>query len=493
MNYKSIRLAERFILSAVSASFVIIILNILNNVLVKNQLLDFVLVNFFTYASLIIFSFIFSAGMDFFVSNKSRILPHTLILISCIIVMLVLSFMLQQFDAPYALIPAMFVLYIISAQLNSIFLYHDLFLDSINGMKGEELRTYLFHNNLTAGDFGRSLKKLQTLLFILGFIIFTSLLGGKIAGIKLSVFCIAILIIFYLGIFTSFMLIGLYNREIYYAFLGFDTILEHRFNMFKFAGIILLASSLIGLVLSSNSALIKITPLEEKEREEITIENPEYHENFEYFDFDMGSDLFSDLPESKFDLSILWYILDKVAKVLIATGAILLIIYGIFRLITSGTIRAFFSNRVLSQFISQLLSDIKEFFKMIFHFKFEKEAAYATVEAKSFKNAIGEFLKKSRKSREKRNEIDRLTRLFMTLIDWGSRRQIEYKVTMAPGEYTKLIKDYFDSNDRKSHSGFAFTAGDLFEKALYDKNILSEEEERNFVQAVKSITSYTLS
>ena len=194
MNYKSIRLAERFILSAVSASFVIIILNILNNVLVKNQLLDFVLVNFCPYASLILFSFIFSAGMDVFVSNKSRVLPHTLILISCIIVMLVLSFMLQQFDAPYALIPAMIVLYIISAQLNSIFLYHDLFLDSIYGMKGEELRTYLFHNNLTAGDFGRSLKKLQTLLFILGFIIFTSLLGGKIAGIKLSVFCIAIVI-----------------------------------------------------------------------------------------------------------------------------------------------------------------------------------------------------------------------------------------------------------------------------------------------------------
>ena len=493
MDYKSIRLTERFILTAVSASFVIILLNILNSVLLKNQVLDFVLVNFFTYASLIVFSFIYSAGMDFFVSTKSRALPHIIILISCIIVMLVLSFMLQQYDAPYALIPAMVALYIITAQLNSIFLYHDVFLESIDGMKGEELRTYLFHNNLTAGDFGRCLKKLQTMLFGLGFIVFVSLLGGKIAGIRLSIFIILVTIIFYLGIFVSFMLIGLYNREIYYAFLGFDSIIERRFNMFKFAAIILLASSLIGLSLSSNSSLIKIAPLEEKEKEEITIENPEYHEHFEYFDFDMGPGLFEDLPESKIDLSILWYILDKVAKVLLVLGALLLLVYGLYRLITSGTIRAFFSNRILSQFLRQLISDIKDFFRMIFHFKFEKEAAYARVEAKSFKNAIGEFLKKSRKSREKRIEIDRLTKLFMTLIDWGSRRSIDYRVTMAPAEYTRLIKNYFDSHDRKSHSDFATKAGDLFEKALYDKNILSKEEENIFTTSIKEITSYTIS
>ena len=492
MDYKSTRLIERFILSAVSSSFVIIVLNILNSVLLKNQILDFVFVNFFTYASIIVFSFIYSGGMDFFVTTKSRTLPHIVILISCIILMLILSFMFQQYDAPYALIPAMIVLYIISAQLNSIFLYHDVFLESIAGMKGEELRTYLFHNNLTAGDFGRSLKKLQTLLFGLGFIVFVSLLGGKIAGVRLSLFIILITIIFYLGILISFMLIGLYNREIYYAFLGFDNILERRYKIFKFAAIIVLASSLTGLALSSNSALIKIKPLEEKEREEIKIENPEYHESFEYFDFDMGPGFLDDLPESKIDLSLLWYILDKVGKVLIVIGALLVLIYGIYRIIISGTIQAFFREKMLSKFINQLLSDIKEFFRMIFNFKFEKEASYATVQSKSFKNAIGEFLKKSRKSREKRLEIDRLTKQFMTLIDWGSRRSLDYRVTMAPAEYTKLIKEYFDFHDRKSHSAFASSAGYLFEKALYDKSILSEMEEKEFLSSIKSITSYTI-
>ncbi len=492
MDYRAKRLAERFILSAVSASFVIIILNIINGVLQSNQSLDFVLVNFFTNVSLIAFSFIYSAGMDFFVTPKSRALPHVVILISCMIVMLVLSFMFQQLDAPYALIPGMIALYVVSAQLNSIFLYHDVFLESIEGMKGEELRTYLFHNNLTAGDFGRSLKKLQTLLFILAFIIFVALLGGKLSGLSYSFFLVLAVIIFYAAIFVSFMLIGLYNREIYYAFLGFDSILERRFKMFRLSAAILMVSALLALAVSANGAIIKIKPLEEKQKEEIKIENPEFDKPYiEYQNFDLDIPLFeNDSPRA--DLSIFWYILDKFAKLLIFIGAVLVVLYGIYRLIMSGTIQAFFRERVLSKFISQLISDIKDFFKMIFSFRFEKTQAYATVQSKTFKTAIQDFLKKSRKSREKRNEIDRLTKLFMTLIDWGAHRKIEYHVTMAPAEYTQKIKLYFDQADRTSHSGFAIKAGDLFEKALYDKNTLSQEEEAEFIQSVKSITTYTI-
>ena len=80
----------------------------------------------------------------------------------------------------------------------------------------------------------------------------------------------------------------------------------------------------------------------------------------------------------------------------------------------------------------------------------------------------------------------------MTLIDWGTRRSISYRATMAPGEYTQKLRDYFDGNDRTSISGFALCAGDLFEKALYDRETLSEEEEERFSRAVKAVTSYTI-
>ena len=64
----------------------------------------------------------------------------------------------------------------------------------------------------------------------------------------------------------------------------------------------------------------------------------------------------------------------------------------------------------------------------------------------------------------------------MKIIDWGQSKGIKYKTNLAPAEYTALI-----------NTETAKLAGQLFEKALYDKNILSAEEEKAFIEAVKEI------
>ncbi|MCR4578776.1 MAG: hypothetical protein K5681_00360 [Treponema sp.] len=492
MDYKSIRMIERFVLTTLATSFIIILLFIINKIMLSEEILDFVLVNYYVYGTIIVSGFIFSSAQDFFITTKSRLGAHIAILFFCIIAMLVLSFMLQQYDAPYSLIPGMITLYIIIAYLNNFFLYHDVFLEAIDGMKGEELRTYLFHNNMVAGDFGQWLKKLQGLLFALGFIIFTAILGAKLSGVSFNPLIIAFILTFYISIFLTFMLIGLYNKEVFYAFLGFDTIIKGRNKMFRYSAIILLICSLLAIAVSTNKALIKIKPVEEKLPETVKIENPEFQlPETEISTFDLG-ERFTDREEPKINMSFFWYILDKIAKVVIVLGIALLLAYGLYRLITSGSIRHFFAAGLLGQFFSQLFDDLKNFFKILFHFNFEKSQAYATVQSRSFKAAMQDFLKKSKKSKAKKNEIDRLTKLFMSLIDWGSRRHLEYKVTMAPAEYTALVKSYFDSHDRSNHSLFAQKAGDLFEKALYDRDILSENEEADFTNAVKSIVSYTI-
>ncbi|MBR1638734.1 MAG: hypothetical protein IJ688_05060 [Treponema sp.] len=488
------RLLERFILTSIASSFIIILLYTINGVMLISEILDFELVNLFVYIILILSGIVFSAGLDFFITPKSKGMVHAVFLISMIILMLILSFAFQQYDAPYALIPSMIGLYIICAYLNSLFLYHDVFLDSISGMHGEELRVYLFHNNLTAGDFGQFIKKLQGILFIMGFAVFVSVIGGKLSGLHYNPLIIGFILYFYTFLFISFILLGIYNREIYYAFLGIDNILPSRSNMFRHALIIMIASAILGLTVSTDKAIIKIKPIEEKQREEIKIENPQPDIPItDIRPLDFGDRLFEHEEREHLDLSFLWYILDKIAKAVMIIGAVLLLVYTTFRIISSGAVRAFFKDGVLFQFLSKLWEDLREFFKMLFHFNFEKKQAYATVQAKSFRNAIQDFLKNSKKNRAKRSEIDRLTKLFMTLIDWGSRRSIEYRTTMAPAEYTNKIKDYFDSHDRKSHTSFAVSAGDLFEKALYDKDTLSAEEEADFTKAVKSITSYTIS
>ena len=89
-----------------------------------------------------------------------------------------------------------------------------------------------------------------------------------------------------------------------------------------------------------------------------------------------------------------------------------------------------------------------------------------------------DFLKKAKRSKEKTAEIDRLTKHFMRLIDWGQAHNIKYRDNLAPAEYTALI-----------NSPEAALAGILFEKALYDKNVLTASEEKDFVDAVKTIIS----
>ena len=91
-------------------------------------------------------------------------------------------------------------------------------------------------------------------------------------------------------------------------------------------------------------------------------------------------------------------------------------------------------------------------------------------------NEMEEFLSKSRKSKEKRAELDRLSKVFVKLIDWGEEHGITYTKNLAPAEYTALFKN-------KN----ADIAGLLFEQALYAKEPLTREQEADFNKAVQSV------
>ena len=91
-------------------------------------------------------------------------------------------------------------------------------------------------------------------------------------------------------------------------------------------------------------------------------------------------------------------------------------------------------------------------------------------------NEMESFLQKSKKSKEKRAELDRLSRVFVKLIDWGEEHNISYTKNLAPAEYTALF-----------HNKNADIAGLLFEQALYAKEPLSKEQEDDFNKAVSSV------
>ena len=91
-------------------------------------------------------------------------------------------------------------------------------------------------------------------------------------------------------------------------------------------------------------------------------------------------------------------------------------------------------------------------------------------------NEMEELLQKSKKSKEKRAELDRLSRVFVKLIDWGEEHDIHYTKNLAPAEYTSLF-----------HNKNADIAGILFEQALYAKEPLTIQQEDDFNKAVELV------
>lgn len=494
MDYGKTRLIERTVLTAVPALFSIIILHIISGLAITSGILDFPLGTSFTYAALALSAVIFCAAQDFFITPKTRLAPHIAILLSCTALMLVLCAAFDQMDAPYALIPGMAALYVLCARMTSLLRPKERFLDCIDGLDGEALRVCLLHNSLVASDFSRCLRKLQATFFALGFVMFTAILGARLAGIRLRPQIIILILVFYAGIFVCGIMLGLYNRRIFYACLGFAALPPKKDGLARFSAAILLACALLALAASSDSALIKIRRLEEKQREIISTEKPAATESAaEYQPQDFGRRISETGRKNPANPRVLWRIIDTAAKAVILAAAAMLAAYGIHRMISSRPVREFFRGRMLAKFIAKLLSDIKDFLRILFHHtRHGGKEVYATVQSKNPKGAGRGIIKKGRKNQRKKSGLDRLTRQFMTLVDWGSRRKIEYKASMAPGEYTQRIKEYLDANDRRSRSHFAVTAGNLFEKALYGKDSLSAAEESDFLSAVRSITSFTI-
>ena len=115
---------------------------------------------------------------------------------------------------------------------------------------------------------------------------------------------------------------------------------------------------------------------------------------------------------------------------------------------------------------------------------------YAKVSKKEFINSVYKISRNSKKSREKRLELDRITRQFVKIIDYGTKLKIKYTKNLAPAEYTKLISDYLlKTPEMEQKASACDLIGAIFEKALYDKNVITKKEEQDFTDAISKVIS----
>jgi uncharacterized protein with WD repeat len=104
-------------------------------------------------------------------------------------------------------------------------------------------------------------------------------------------------------------------------------------------------------------------------------------------------------------------------------------------------------------------------------------------------------------SHAKKRDMRRSATLFARLIIWGGEvRQVMWKPSHAPGEYCSLLSAAKPSAPSESGVSVAITqnalidaeiirCGEIFEKAIYSAEILSNEERKEFKNLVEEIIS----
>ena len=474
------RIFERILVFITPTSLMLSAAGIFSTVL-NNAEVDKVFINFFVYLVLGISGLIFSLVLQIFALEKIKSAMHIVFIVFYEIVVLVIAALFGQGYAPYILIPSLLIQYFIGVGINDMFIYHDRFLYECEDYKGKDLETYLFHNNLVAIDLTEKTKAQQAILFGLSVMMFITLVFGKLSEGHFNLIIDILVILFYLSVMLCYYTLGLFKNDVFYAFPGFKDYIADKKRLLRSVFLIFLLAGVLAGLLSSNKALIKINYFLSEYDEQLNDNQPLQRDDFEYiplpnlnFEEDFG-------PEARPNLIIeLIFEFIKYAAIVTIVGGLL---YFFIRPFFTKHWRVFWTEGKLITFLRDVWSDIKNFFRFIFS-KDNQTQAYSTVQSKSFQDSMMDFLKKAKRSKEKTAEIDRLTKHFMKLIDWGEANKIHYKANLAPAEYTDLIAQNVQTEENKTA---ARNAGQLFEKALYDKEVLSGEEEKLFVESIKQV------
>ena len=475
------RIFERLLVFTVSTSLMLVAMGIFSPTL-NNYDIDKVFIDWFVYLAIGISGLIYTLVLQIFALEKIKSAMHIVFIFFYIVVVLVVAALLGKGFAPYVLIPALFIQYFVAVGINDMFILHDKFLYECETFEGKDLETYLFHNNLSAIDLTEKTKTQEVVLFGISVAMFTILVFGKLAEGFFNPLINILVVVFYLSIMLCYFTLGLFRNDVFYAFLGFKDYLADQKRLLRSVLLIFLISMGLGLLISSNKPLIKINYFLKEYTEQL--EDEKFATPKEDFNFTPLPEI--DLEEAFGKDSKPNWIVEFIFQ-LIKYGAIVFIggsvIYFLFKPFFTKHWRVFWSEGKIIKFMLNLWDDIKTFFRYIFS-KGNPNQPYSTVQSRKFHDSMMDFLKKAKRSKEKESEIDRLTKHFMKLIDWGEANGIKYKQNLAPAEYTALIAEKAGTDEKKKA---ADNSGQLFEMALYDKNVLSAEEEALFVECINTL------
>ena len=474
-------LLERFIVFVTSTSFIIGISSLLMPVL-NNAEVEKILINWFTFLVLAVSGLIFILIQQIFAYEKIRPYLHIVACVFYIIFAVVICGLSRQMNQPYILIPFLAILYFIENALNNLFVFHDRFIEECGNLTGKELEGHLFHNNLSAIDFAAKARMAQGILTILPCIFFIVLFPFLKSGYKASLFSLGMIFLFFLGEFLIFFMMGIFRNDVFFGFLGFKDYIQNKRKLIQAGLVIFLAAGIFALIISSNNAFIKIK-IGEMPVSEVKYEMQTQQPLTQSQDLDIREMLEAMYPDDGKFPAWIWDVIFGIIKWGVITVLVVGLIKFFFQPFFSAHWKNFWKEGRLIKILKHILKEIKDFFKYAFT-RVSPDKPYSSVESRSFQKSMMDFIKKTKRSKEKSAEIDRLTKHFMKLIDWAEAHEIKYQANLAPAEYTDLIIQNLQTEEIKKA---VKTTGLLFEKALYDKEVLTPAEEKQFILAIEEV------
>ena len=462
------KFAERFLIFLTLVSFFCCLLSLLRDLTIQKK----EVINYLTIIVCAVYSILAFGIITIFFNENTK--TGTFVRMSgyfTVAAGLITYFIRSFVSFPVLLLisAAVFILY---KKFFEAFFEHDSFeKQCANKNNNTGLQKELYDYNIHLSGAAEGYRQNRTILIIL-VIILLILTGLTVSnGTGPSILSVSLLFTFIICLYSNLFIYSHYIREAVYASDGFINVFDFRFKIIGVSLIIFVCSFLISLAVSSNHSPLKLSYLlfflkffkksdtavkyEYKDvvNDDIIAKRLREMESFQIAvdegKNNKGTFTFAIICGAFFAIAILWYFISP-----------------LFKKAWQKYLRGVSFKAIFKRFFGQIKNMFKELFT--------KKRRFKTVNSESsrlFSKDMEEFLKTAKKSKEKKAELDRLTKQFMKIIDWGTLHGVEYTRNLAPAEYTQLL-----NNEN------ALKAGILFEKALYDKECLTKDEENAFIQ-----------
>lgn len=486
INFNS-RFAQRFLIFFNVLMCAVTICTIMSEFVIKNGMQENGYTSFSTiflphFIYILVLEIIYVFIMQIFIRADTKVSFHARMLPLFLTLSLILSFVLKNtFIALYVFFTTLFQ-YLLTSTLFTSFILHDNFEKVVENKKGLELQSTLAKDKYVAQEFVQNISNIKTILIIVSIILSALSMISNAAFSNKNIIPFICTFIYILSAFGISQLLSIYEREIYYAFLGFEKIFDMRTVIFFFSMIFVFICLLIGLLLSSNNQLLKkeyfdwFFNLFKREKPLVHVENqplPPVSDNFA--DSVSPGKLLSTAEKPNLVLQLIIKIIQYSLLAGIIIGVLVFLFKPIFDKSLGIELKKHNFKQILSEFFQKMLNMFRDFFG-----KKREFVPYATVGTQSFKFQMSDMLGKTKKSKEKKAELDRLTKEFVKIISWGEQQQVLFKKNHAPAEYTEILYSFSKINDLHK-------IGFLFEKALYSKDLLSKDEEKEYKECIQKV------